>query len=138
MATVKHALLSIQSTIMDTSKSETMLERALFIDFNLYAENDPDFKEELIELMIENLRELQQAYARSVEQLDPELFRKACHKVNTTLTMLEDRDLNAAVEDLKNPEVDKSRVHVFNKLTDAIITGLSAEKSMPRKRTGTF
>ena len=59
---------------MNTITNEKMLNRALFIDFDLYAENDPDFKQELIELMIENLHELRQAHCRSV---DPTRFAGA-------------------------------------------------------------
>ena len=114
-----------------------MLQRALFIDFSLYTDDDPDFKEELIGLMIENLQELKQAYAQSVDQRDPKIFQKACHKVKPTLSMLADRDLDAVVEDLKNQGADQSQVVIFNKLSAAIMDSLSAEKGMPARRTGT-
>ena len=106
-----------------------MSKRTLFIDFKLYADNDEAFKQELIELMIENLRELQQAYGLSVDRNDPEIFLKACHKVKTTLSMLADSELDAVVEELKSPGVSPSRVALFDKLTAEIIISLSAERS---------
>jgi len=105
-----------------------MTKRKLFIDFDLYADNDPDFKQELIELMIDNLQELQQAYRLSAEQHDPQIFLKACHKVKTTLCMLEDIELQAVVEDLKHPGMTQDKVFLFNKLSAEIIASLLAEK----------
>lgn len=106
-----------------------MSKRTLFIDFDLYAEDDAAFKQELIELMIENLRELQQSYGLSVDGNDPEIFLKACHKVKTTLSMLADGELDAIVEELKSPGASPSKVALFEKLCAEIITSLSAERS---------
>jgi hypothetical protein len=114
-----------------------MLNRALFIDFDLYAENDPVFKEELIDLIIENLRELQQTYNYSVERQDPGLFRRVCHKVSTTLSMLADQELDTVIEDLKNSNVDQARVSFFNKLSTGIIASLLSER-VSMARTGTI
>jgi hypothetical protein len=119
------------------STNENTLNRALFIDFELYAENDPVFKEELIDMIIENLHELQQAYNYSVERHDPEVFRKACHKVKTTISMLADQEFDTVVEDLKSSKVDQSRVSFFNKLSAGIIASLLNEK-VSMVRTGTI
>ena len=109
--------------------NESISRRTLFIDFDLYADNDPDFKLELIQLMIENLEELQQAFILSVRQNDLQIFIKACHKVKTTLCMLADGELDAIVEDLKVPGINPEKVSLFNKLNVEIINSLSAEKS---------
>lgn len=119
-----------------SNSNERMINRALFIDFDLYAENDLDFKMELIELMVENLHELQQACCYSIEQNNPEHFGRACHKVKTTLSMLADTEYDAIVEELKNSSVDQGRVSFFNKLTVEIITSLLNEKRLST-RTGT-
>lgn len=114
---------------MNNKINESISKRILFIDFDLYAENDPDFKQELIELMIDNLQELQQAYDLSAEQHEPVFFLKACHKVKTTLSMLADVEFNVAVEDLKNPGVSAERISLFKKLSGEIIISLLTEKS---------
>ena len=105
------------------------LKRPLFIDFELYADNDPEFKLELIESMVDNLHELQKAYSYSVENKDPQFFSKTYHKVKTTIVMLEDDEFNKLIEELKNPAVDADKVSLFNKLIVEIIRSLSAEKA---------
>jgi hypothetical protein len=112
---------------MNSRINASTVKRALFIDFNLYADNDPAFKQELIGLMVDNLQELQQALHISVEQKDPEFFLKACHKATTTLIMLEDKELNALVEDLKIKEADEARISLLNKLSAEIISSLLSE-----------
>jgi len=102
--------------------------RTLFIDFDLYAEDDPDFKLELIALMIDNLNELHAAYGVSINQKEPMIFRKAYHKVKTTIAMLEDPELNAVVEELKNPDVDPSIVSRFGNIITELIESLSGVK----------
>jgi hypothetical protein len=105
-----------------------MIKRPLVVDFDLYADNDPDFKQELIELMVDNLEELLEAYKTSVEQKDPPFFSKACHKVKTTLVMLEDKELDALVEDLKTMEADETRAFLLKKICEEIIASLWLEK----------
>lgn len=122
---------------MNSNIDRTMIKRALFIDFDLYADNDPDFKNELIQLMVDNLHELQQAYHDSVEQHNTEGFKKICHKVKTTLCMLADREFYAVVEELKNSGVDQDRVSFFNQLISEITAGLLNEKRT-LTRTGTI
>src|SRR5690606_14497477 len=68
--------------------------RKLNINFQLYTDGEQDFKTRLVTLMIENLQELKQACVTSHKMTNPEAFRKAVHKINPTLIILEDEELN--------------------------------------------
>ncbi len=105
------------------------LKRTLSIDFNLYTDNDAGFKQQLIDLMIENLQELQHAYGASVEQKDSTCFSKACHKVKTTIIMLEDKELIALIEDLKRFDANAEKVPLLNGLCTEIIDSLLLERN---------
>ncbi len=113
---------------MNTRTIVSKPKRALLIDFELYADNDPDFKRELITLMIDNLREVLAAYKASVKQSEPDIFSKACHKMKTTLVMLEDPELTAVVEDLKRPDAEPGNVSRFGKIIAELIESLSEAK----------
>ncbi|MBA4055989.1 MAG: hypothetical protein C0490_14840 [Marivirga sp.] len=113
---------------MNTRTNVSTSKRTLFIDFEMYADNDPEFKQELIALMIDNLNELHKAYGTSVKQKDPEIFRKACHKVKTTLVMLEDPEIDAVVEDLKKPDVDPGNISRFENIIAELVESLLGEK----------
>lgn len=71
--------------------------RPLSIDYDLYTDGDEVFKKDLIVMMIENLQELQQAITVADKQNSAPGFFTSVHKVKTTLTMLNDRDLDAAL-----------------------------------------
>jgi hypothetical protein len=73
--------------------------RPLFIDFDTYTDGDQDFKKELIVLIIDNLRELQQMLRP--ESHDIQLFHRVCHKIKATLVMLDDSEMLEIVEQLK-------------------------------------
>jgi hypothetical protein len=73
--------------------------RPLFIDFDAYTDGDDDFKKELIVLIIDNLRELQQIL--SPNSHDIQVFHKVCHKVKATLVMLDDSEMMVTIEQLK-------------------------------------
>jgi len=102
--------------------------RPLFVDFKLHADDDPDFKLELIELMIGNLSELRSSLELSRKENNPEIYLRACHKVKVSLTLLNDQEFTDAAEELKNPST-QARIDLFNKLCDDIIKSLKEEKS---------
>jgi hypothetical protein len=106
----------------------TVSKRTLLVDFELYADNDPEFKQELIALMIDNLTELHSAFKDSVKQNDPDIFRKSCHKMKTTLVMLEDPELDAIVIDLKQPDVEPGSISRFGNVIAELIESLSEVK----------
>lgn len=104
-----------------------MVKRPLSIDFEAYAENDPEFKKELITSMIDNLQELQQCYESAVASRNTQLFSKSCHKVKTTLIMLQDAQLDAAIELLQKDVLAICRPSL-DRIIKEIIGSLLAEK----------
>jgi hypothetical protein len=105
--------------------------RPLLIDFDLHTDGDAEFKKELIELMIDNIRELQQALRQGDQQKDPQFFSKACHKVKATLSMLNDQDLLDVVADLSAPvyqqEKRQEQIALLNRLCEETIKSLQKE-----------
>ncbi|HTF21566.1 MAG TPA: hypothetical protein VK658_25985 [Chryseolinea sp.] len=113
---------------MNSRLEDGSSRRILFIDFSLYTDDDdPNFKQELIQLMTDNLKELHEAYRHTIEQNDPGHFVKACHKVTTTLIMLADQEFTDFVETLKTAERDEMKsIHLYRLCTE-ITASLSSE-----------
>jgi CheY-like chemotaxis protein len=76
--------------------------RALKIDFNLHTDGDPVFKAELIQLLMENIAELCQALNSAIKTGDTQLYLKACHKVYTAMSMLNDPEFSHVVDKIRN------------------------------------
>jgi len=76
--------------------------RPLFIDFDLYTDGDADFKVEFTQLMIDNLRELQDGIKQSVSRNDGPLFGLKYHKVAATIEMLADAELTQNLDALRD------------------------------------
>jgi CheY-like chemotaxis protein len=76
--------------------------RPLRVDFDLHTDGDPVFKAELIQLLMENVTELQQALETAISNSDTQTFLKACHKVYTAVSMLNDPELTQVVDKLRN------------------------------------
>jgi hypothetical protein len=113
---------------MTSSINGSLWKRPLFIDFDSYTDSDQSFKGELIDHMVENLLELVTAYHSSIDQKDPTLFLSVCHKVKTTLVMLADKELDAAVETLAKTVGDEAKGSPLEKLVKEIISSLLAER----------
>ncbi|MEO7991297.1 MAG: hypothetical protein ABI663_17230 [Chryseolinea sp.] len=98
----------------------------LNIDFDLYTDGDQEFKVELIELMINNLKELQWALGMNLE-----VFKKVCHKIKSTIAILSCKTLNEVIEDLSSADTtDRWRkTNVVKELCDDIIKSLEAESN---------
>jgi hypothetical protein len=110
--------------IMITAKiSTSMAVRPLFIDFDSYTDGDSDFKKELIELMIDNLKELCQV----LKQSDTDSFHKVCHKVKATVVMLDDTELMQLMDDLKVSYSDSDRKELLDKICVAVIDSLKKD-----------
>jgi CheY-like chemotaxis protein len=76
--------------------------RPLKIDFDHHTDGDPVFKAELIQLLIENINELRQALDTAIKNKDSQTYLKACHKVYTAITMLNDPELTHVVDKIRN------------------------------------
>jgi hypothetical protein len=105
---------------MITTQIQPMEIRPLFIDFNAYTDGDDEFKQELIESMVENLQEL----ATSLQQANVEVYQKVCHKVKSTLVMLEDAELQLLVDGVKSTYSDTNRKSALESICGAIINSL--------------
>lgn len=121
----------INKYVMNTTIQQSMGGRPLSIDFDTYTDGDIDFKREIVLLMIHNMVELQQALSLINEQGNTALFVKACHKVASTLTMLDDTELMHVINKIKDPaisEEEKQRtIKSLHIMCEGIIISLEKE-----------
>jgi hypothetical protein len=108
---------------------ESSWKRPLYVDFDTYTDNDADFKKELIDHMVENIRELVSAHQISAQQKDTTLFLKVRHKVKTTLVMLADKELDILVENGRGLVISEPDNAALEKLCTEIINSLLSERS---------
>jgi len=108
---------------MNTSIPSTGTHKR-FGQLDLYADGDPDFRQVLINLMINNLAELRRSITMELA-----VFRKACHKMKTTLAMLGSRELSDIVEELNHRIEGQDRIDTFDKLCGDSIKSLWEEKN---------
>jgi CheY-like chemotaxis protein len=113
--------------------------RPLKINLHLYADSDIDFKIELVELMVSNLRELQYASYKAYYDGDPRYYATISHKVKSVLILLNDQEFMDVIDDLKsafgNEEklaVLQEKINKFNYLSECIIKTLERELSSLR------
>jgi len=111
--------------------------RPLKIKFELYADSDSDFKQELIMLMISNLHELQQASYRAYYANDAKMFQTITHKVKSTMILLDDQEFTCAVDDVKYAFATgekgsrlQQRINKLNYLSESILKTLEGEMSV--------
>jgi len=100
--------------------------RPLFIDFETHTDGDSVFKKELIGLMIDDIRELYHA-----QHNGKEVFLKICHKIKATLEILNDKDLNDVLAQLRNPAISAQQqdeaLRLFAGLCEALVKSLLRE-----------
>lgn len=98
--------------------------RPLTIDWDSYTDGDAEFKKELVDLMIDNLQEMQQTLTIILNNNDAPLFQKVCHKIKTTIHMLDDKELSETVEQLKIIITDPTRIASLDRMCAEIIESL--------------
>ena len=110
---------------------QTAGNRPLYINFDQYTDGDADFKKELIYLMIDNLKEIQNALVEATKTNKLEIFEMTCHKMKPTLSMLEDKDLLQTIQCIKsefsNSSEQKQWVSSFTTACTQIIKSLQKE-----------
>jgi len=118
-------------------------ERPLHIRFASYgADDDPEFKYELVVLMSGSLRELRQAAALSLASGGSDLFKRAAHKAKSTLTLIDDTEFNDAVETFTTSvaaiekETRDRAFEQFNTISESIIESLDREADNLKQQLG--
>jgi CheY-like chemotaxis protein len=118
--------------------------RPLKIDFDLHTDGDPVFKAELIQLLIENITELRQSLGTAMSNTDTQTFLKACHKVYTAVTMLNDPEFQQVVDSIRNrmrQPIDPSDkelladAKILDSIGDAVAKSLEYELDSMKKNS---
>ena len=102
--------------------------RQLFVNFALYADDDLTFKNELIGHMIKDLNDLKQSLDLSIQSSEISHFRTACHKVNSTITMLADEEFKNVIEGIKASKESPELVTKFNNIHSQLVQSLQAAR----------
>jgi CheY-like chemotaxis protein len=123
-----------------TDPREHSYERmSISIDFDLYTEGDPAFKQELVSLLIDNISELKQSLEVAVQENNPPEFFKTCHKASTAIKILNNKDLMEVVEVIKDHLKNRlssllhEKVALFNSLSDYLLKALQRENKKWRE-----
>jgi len=103
--------------------------RPLLVDFEVHVGDSPELKKELIECMIIDMCELQQSLEPAAIKNGFDAYRKTCHKIVGTLSLLNDKELNDGIEALKIQQSDLN-VILLKKLSDDIVKSLTAALEM--------
>lgn len=120
--------------------AELPLNLDLSIDLDFSANSDPAFKHELLCLLIDNVRELQQSLSTN----EPLVFLNATHKASTTMKILNNKDFFEVVENLvehyKNNRAApiKEKITRFDRLCDYLIKALETEVTKLEGCVSTF
>lgn len=118
--------------------------RPLKIDFDLHTDGDPVFKAELVQLLVENIAELRQALSAALISKDTQTFLKACHKVYTAVSMLNDSEFTTVVDKIRNTmrnPIDASDkeiladAKILDSLGDAVTKSLENELESMKKNS---
>jgi len=124
---VLNELDNIINTYVTNKKSDN---RPLHINFEDYTDNDSEFKQELIGLMIKDIKELQQSFDMLTLEKDHEIFKNTCHKIVGTISMLNDKEFTNTIEALKIQGSGEDRTILFNRLSCDIIKSLTLESEL--------
>src|SRR5258706_4939015 len=87
--------------VLKTFTQHTQGSRPLAIDFDKYTDGNPNYKYELILLLIGNILELIQSLHIAIDQNNQEIFKNVYQRVKPTLSMLNDEELMNVMEELK-------------------------------------
>ena len=141
----------LQEKIMMYAKPQTTATtsapnnlRPLKIDFDLHTDGDPVFKAELVQLLIENIAELRQELSVAMKSKDTQTFLKACHKVYTAVSMLNDVEFTTVVDKIRNAmrqPIDQSDkelladAKILDSIGDAVTKSLENELDSMKKNS---
>lgn len=112
--------------------------RPLSAKLDAFTDNDPEFKQELMVLMVQNLRELQEAVEKLLLRSQFPYFEKIVHKTKSVLLILDDHELNNVIEELKitlEKSADivlREKIKKFMLVSENIIKSLEDEGSIQK------
>jgi CheY-like chemotaxis protein len=131
-------------TYVTDKKGHSDESMSLSINFDLYTEGDPAFKQELVSLLIENISELKQSLEVAVQENNPPEFFKTCHKASTAIKILNNKDLMEVVEVIEDQFKNRlssllhEKVMLFNNLSDYLLKALQRENKKWREYSNTL
>ena len=94
------------------------------IDLNPYTEGDDHLKRVLAGLMIEDILDLNQSFHHARIENKPDLYERSCHKVKTTLHMINNAKLQAFSDILKQGSNDMTLIRQFDAACFQVIKNL--------------
>jgi signal transduction histidine kinase/CheY-like chemotaxis protein/ligand-binding sensor domain-containing protein len=105
------------------------------LNLNQITEGNPDYKRELVGLLIGNLQELKTAFAICCQTKQSDPFNQTCHKMTTTLNILSIDDLTKTIKEIKvllnsnenNGDIPKETIDSFTSLLEKTLNGLASE-----------
>jgi hypothetical protein len=113
--------------------------RIININFEQYGDNDPDFKVDLMRLMMDNIQELVDAASEAIALNNPQLFRVAAHKTNSTIQILDDKIFSSEIEILKeallapDQTVAIQKANEFKQFADGLLRSLERETQLLKR-----
>lgn len=128
----------INQYTMETAHASSEF-RPLHVPFENYTDGNPRYKLELIQLIMANLRELQNAIHRAYHLKEFYLYQNASHKVKSSIALLNDQELTSSFDYIKsifkNKDSDPGieRVNKFIRLLADIIKSLDNEAQLLRQ-----
>jgi CheY-like chemotaxis protein len=113
--------------------SEEQGLRPLHVNFELYADAEPEFKMELIDLMIRNVMELQDAIKKTQTTRDVSYFDSIVHKIKATIMLLDDPEFTQLILDLR-PILERptelnggKKIEEFHRISHGIVLSLQRQ-----------
>ena len=105
---IKHALSEVPETLVSSSG----------FSLDAYSGGDPETAKVLALRMVDNLKELQDSLDQSLFEKKEEIYRKSLHKMQTTLSILNDQQFIETLESLKG--LMGNQKEIANRLLAAI------------------
>jgi len=108
----------------------------LMANLDRCTDGDTEFRRELAQLLADNITEMMANIEKSVEAKDPNIMIRSVHKTKTTLTILNDDEINESISlvetKLKEPSPVDLEIYVEKLIkrcakTVNILTALSAQ-----------
>jgi adenylosuccinate lyase len=104
----------------------------LSIDFELYTDGNSELKHELVTMIIQNLRELDQALESATQQ--PDVLKRTIHKIIPTISIIKDTAFSQVLHIPGKLEVNHDtlaeELNRFRMLCDEIIQSLEYELTL--------